>query len=82
MSISSILPKQLKLAAKAERMSDIPVLMNSIVKPCLDKPKFLGMFKRATHTYDQDLTTCLNTITYTLLLRCSDCGHTKLVSGL
>lgn len=63
---------QIELGNEARR-SDSVAAMNSIVTPCPVKPKFLGIFSRRRHRFE-DYTSAMNTMTYSTLSRCRDCG--------
>jgi len=73
---------QFELAQDTSSFEEGVSLMNTLVISCKPKPKLFGIFKRATHRFNEDYTHCLNTCTYTMLFRCSDCGYMILGSGL
>jgi hypothetical protein len=55
--------------------------MNSIVTPCSDPKKHWWQFWIKRHDWE-DITLCLNTVTYTTADRCRRCGLTMLSSGI
>lgn len=72
---------QLMRAEGAKSFEQGVQMMNEGVVPCAPKPKLFGLFNRPRHKFE-DYTHCLNTMTYTTLSRCKDCGLFMLGSGL
>lgn len=73
--------EQFKIGGKCDTTYEAIEMMNKSVEPCKPKPKIFGIIPRSLHNFE-DYTHCLDTVTYTLLYRCSDCGFFELRSGI
>lgn len=62
-------------------IADQTSMMNSVVVPCPPPKKMWFQFWIKQHDF-QDITSSLNTMTYTVADRCSRCGLIVLGSGL
>jgi hypothetical protein len=70
-------------AQGANGFRDGVVIMNALVTPCPPKPRtWRTLWIRPRQHQWEDYTSALNTLTYTTMDRCKDCGYCVLGSGL
>lgn len=75
--------KQIEEANKAGSIREGVARMNALVTPCPPKQRsWRTLWIKPRQHHMEDMTHMLNTLTYTTLGRCSDCGLFVTGSGL
>lgn len=69
-------------AADARGWTEIAKAMNALVTPCPIRPRVWGFLWHPRQHRWVDCTSALNTMTYTTMDRCCDCGMVEFGSGL